>query len=188
MHERFHYRWVQHAYKAINTAIIHYDSIVNHLSTEVWNYIRPKSNFDANTQMQALELVNLLENKNYLSSLCFLLDVQDIFRRHSLYYQRKEETLIGQEKRRNQFIGSLIRLKHKKNGGHWTKALLRDHWKMQYAEFIFSSFSWSICKELIIRLSFRCSKTKFFKAGSSIKNLVGTSLCCRHDCCRQWCA
>ena len=53
------------------------------------------------------------------------LDVQEIFRKHSLFYQSREETLIGQWDRRNQFIQDLNMLK-KNGGGLWTKTLLRD--------------------------------------------------------------
>ena len=53
------------------------------------------------------------------------LDVQEIFRKHSLFYQNREETLIGQWDRRNQFTEDLKLLK-KNRGGLWTKTLLRD--------------------------------------------------------------
>ena len=50
--------------------------------------------------------------------------MQEIFREHSLYYQKREETIIGQVDRRKKFVNSLKRLR-RKGSGIWTKELLR---------------------------------------------------------------
>ena len=94
-------------------------------------YINPCSgyqDYNALTQKQAEELINLLSNKHFLSSLAFMLDTQEVFREHSLFYQQKEETIIGQAERRTKFIRSLKKLR-RKGSGIWTKELLREHSK-----------------------------------------------------------
>ena len=79
---------------------------MGHLS-RVYVFYSEYKDYNAKTQKQAEELINLLSNKHFLSSLAFMLDTQEVFREHSLYYQKKEETIIGQAERRTKFIRSL---------------------------------------------------------------------------------
>ena len=101
--------------------------MIGHLS-RVYVFYTGYKDYNALTQKQAEELINLLSNKHFLSSLAFMLDTQEIFREHSLYYQKKEATIIGQAERRSKFIRSLKKLK-RKGRGIWTKELLREHSK-----------------------------------------------------------
>merc|ERR1712051_345798 len=73
---------------------------------------------------QALDLINILTNKSFLSSLCFILDIQEIFRTHSLFYQKKEETIIGQSDRREKFVADLKKFQ-REGEGRWLNHLLR---------------------------------------------------------------
>ena len=95
---------------------------MGHLLT-VWQFFDYKK-VDINTQQQALDLINILTNKSFSSSLCFILDVQEIFRTHSLFYQKKEETIIGQSDRREKFMADLKKFQ-REGEGRWLNHLLR---------------------------------------------------------------
>ena len=115
-------KWIEHGYKATSRIINKYPQLMGHLLT-VWQFFDYKK-VDINTQQQALDLINILTNKSFLSSLCYILDVQEIFRTHSLFYQKKEETIIGQSDRREKFMADLIKFQ-RKGEGRWLNHLLR---------------------------------------------------------------
>ena len=115
-------KWIEHGYKATSKIINKYPQLMGHLLT-VWQFFDYKK-VDINTQQQALDLINILTNKSFLSSLCFILDIQEIFRTHSLFYQKKEETIIGQSDRREKFVADLKKFQ-REGEGRWLNHLLR---------------------------------------------------------------
>ena len=116
-------RWIEHAFKATSRIFLHYEELLGHLST-IFQHYHNRQSYGVETQKSAMDMINLITHKHFLSSLAIMLDVQEAFRVHSLYYQRKEETIIGQLDRREKFLSDLQRLR-RLGAGTWSTTLLK---------------------------------------------------------------
>ena len=111
-------RWVDSHHRETLKFIKHWPELIDHLKK-----IIEDPQFDRETSKKAEEFQDILQNKHMISSLSFMLDVQEILKVESKLFQERGSTIIGQGRRREHLLDRLNALKIE-GGGPWTAKML----------------------------------------------------------------